>query len=220
MEKDRRISRRTLRLLGLAAIAGALAGALGVYFMPSGAGNGIASNDCGTAPAMASRLAPLAKGEVAAFQPATDPDDLSGLTFKGPDGADTTLASFAGKTVLVNIWATWCIPCRTEMPALDRLEAAMGGKDFQVVAVNIDLNAADRARAFLAGIGVDKLAFYSDPTSGLFAKLRGRGLALGLPTTLLVNGKSCRMGVVEGPAAWDSNDARALIRAATQPAGA
>ncbi len=98
--------------------------------------------------------------------------------------------------------------------------AAKGGKDFQVAAVNIDLNNQERAKAFLAGIGVKNLAFYSDPTTGLFAKLKSRGLGFGLPTTVLVDSKGCRLGVVEGPAEWDSEDAKALIGAAARPAGA
>ncbi len=118
--------------------------------------------------------------------------------------------------MLVNVWATWCVPCRAEMPTLDRLQAARGGKDFQVAAVNIDLNNPERAKAFLAEIGVKNLAFYSDPTTGLFNQLKGRGLGFGLPTTVLVDGKGCRLGVVEGPAEWDSPDARALIEAAAK----
>jgi thiol-disulfide isomerase/thioredoxin len=208
-------------VLGLALVAGAVAGALGVYFMGTGNGNGgQAAIDCAPALATAKTLAPFARGEVAAFRVATEPDRLTDITYKGPDGADSSLAALAGKTVLVNVWATWCVPCRTEMPALDRLQAARGGKDFQVAAINIDLNNQERARAFLADIGVKNLAFYSDPTTGLFAKLKSRGLGFGLPTTVLIDGKGCRLGVVEGPAEWDSNDARALIEAAAKvPAG-
>lgn len=216
-EKSQR--RRGLQLLGIAAVAGAIAGLVAVYFIGSGEGNSSAAVDPDCAPALASaeRAAPFAKGEVAAFRVSTGPDKLADIAFKGPDGADTTLGAFAGKTVLFNLWATWCVPCRIEMPALDRLEAALGGKDFQVVAVNIDLRNEERARAFLDEIGVKRLAFYSDPTTALFADLKKRGLAFGLPTTVLVDGKGCRIGVLEGPAAWDSDDAKALIGAARAP---
>jgi thiol-disulfide isomerase/thioredoxin len=214
MDEMRQKARRRWQLFGLAAVAGALAGVIAVYFMQSGDGNVVAGIDCSPALAAAKRAAPFAKGEVAAFQAATSADALTDLAFKSPNGGDLTLASFAGKTILVNLWATWCVPCRKEMPALDRLQTAVGSDDFQVVAVNIDLNAADKARAFLADIGVARLPFYSDPTMGVFTKLRGRGLALGLPTSLLVDGKGCRIGVVEGPAEWDSDDAKALIQAA------
>jgi len=213
-------NRNVLRVLGLALVAGAIAGALGVYFMGAGPGNGsAAAADCAPALKAAQALAPLARGEVAAFRVATDPDRMTDLAFKTPDGADTTLAALSGKTVLVNIWATWCVPCRAEMPTLDRLQAAKGGKDFEVAAINIDLNNTERAKAFLAEIGVKDLAFYSDPSSGIFSKLKSRGLGFGLPTTILLDGKGCRMGVVEGPAEWDSNDAKALIEAAVKGSG-
>jgi len=217
-EKSQR--RRGLQLLGIAAVAGAIAGLLAVYFIESGEGNSSAAvdPDCASALAAAERAAPFAKGEVAAFRVATAPDRLADIAFKGPDGADATLGAFAGKTVLFNLWATWCVPCRTEMPALDRLETELGGEDFQVVAVNIDLRNEERARAFLDEIGVKNLAFYSDPTTALFADLKKRGLAFGLPTTVLVDGTGCRIGVLEGPAAWDSEDAKALIGAALSAA--
>jgi hypothetical protein len=93
----------------------------------------------------------------------------------------------------------------------------MGGDAFTVAAVNVDVKAPERAIAFLNEIGVKNLAFYSDPTLGVLNALKRRGLAIGLPTTLLVDGKGCRIGIIEGPAAWDSPDAKALIRAATQP---
>jgi thiol-disulfide isomerase/thioredoxin len=204
------------RWLGLAVLIGGLVAAAAVYVKVSRPGNGsaVTAVDCADALRAARRTDPLAKGEVAAFEPTGSADLLSDLSFKGPDGGDLSLADFAGKTVLLNFWATWCVPCRTEMPALDRLEAAMGGDRFQVVAINLDLNDATRARAFLDNIGVKQLAFYSDPTMGIFAGLKRRGLAFGLPTTLLVDGKGCRIGVMEGPAAWDSEDARALIRSA------
>jgi thiol-disulfide isomerase/thioredoxin len=211
-----RVSRKTM-LLALAAVAGASAGALAVYFTGLGNGNrAVVAGDCAPAIAAANRLAPLARGEVAAFRFADPPEKLTGLDFKGPDGAPLSLASFAGKAVLLNLWATWCAPCRSEMPALDRLETAKGSDRFQVVAVNVDLRNPDRAKVFLGETGVKNLAFYSDPTSGIFARLKKDGLAFGLPTTILVDGKGCRLGVMEGPAAWDSADARALIDSVIQ----
>ncbi len=207
-------------LLGLAAVAGILAGAVAVYVRESTQGNGLdraASVDCAGAVATAARLDPLVKGEVAAFRPVDKPDLVRDLAFQAPDGSETSLAAFAGKTVLVNLWATWCVPCRAEMPALDRLEGVLGSDRFSVVAVNVDQNNPERARAFLKQIGVSRLAFYADPTFAVFNALKKRGLALGLPTTILVDGKGCRIGGVEGPAEWDSEDAKALIAAASAP---
>jgi len=207
-------NRRKIALLALAAVAGAAAGTLAVYFMAVGNGNRALDPDCAPALAVVKRMAPLARGEVAAFLVADPPEKLENLGFKGPDGANLTLAAFTGKTVLVNLWATWCVPCRVEMPALDRLQAAKGSDRFQVVAVNVDLKNSERARLFLDETGVRNLAFYSDPTNSSFAKIKQRGLAFGLPTTLLFDGKGCRLGVLTGPAAWDSPDSNALLDAA------
>ena len=203
-------------LIGLAAVAGILVGTVAVYVNQSSKGNeaGVARANCAGAVDAAKRLAPLATGEVAAFSAADTPDLLTDLSFKGADDGGLTLADFAGKTVLLNLWATWCVPCRAEMPALDRLEAELGGPDFTVVAVNVDVRDAERAHAFLDEIGVSRLAFYADPSYKILTDLKRRGLALGLPTTLLVDGKGCRIGVLQGPAAWDSDDAKALVRAA------
>ena len=214
-KEPRRLSRGATVIMA-AAVAGLIAGAIAVYVMGSGAGNNgtAAAADCTGALATAKRIQPYVKGEVAAFRTATAPEKLTDLAFRAPDGADTTLAGFAGKTTLLNLWATWCAPCRAEMPALDRLQAKLGSDKFSVLALNIDLNNEARARAFLDEIGTRNLAFYSDPTTAVFRNLKGRGLAFGLPVTILVDGKGCRIGVVEGPAAWDSEDARALIEAA------
>ncbi|HVZ14914.1 MAG TPA: TlpA disulfide reductase family protein, partial [Bauldia sp.] len=170
--------------------------------------------------ARAKRIAPLAMGVVAAFPVASKPEAFGDLAFLAPDGEATTLSALGGKVTLVNLWATWCVPCRSEMPALDRLEAARGGKDFAVAAINMDVTKPENAKQFLADIGVTKLAFYSDPKLGVFTNLKKRGLTIGLPTTLLVDAKGCRIGIMEGPAAWDSDDAKALISAAIPAATA
>jgi thiol-disulfide isomerase/thioredoxin len=200
-------------ILGAAAVAGTVAGvyvSLALY----GKNQPEIAAACAATPALAARTESFAKGEVAAFRTADAPEYLADIAFKAPDGADLSLKDFAGKTVLLNLWATWCVPCRTEMPALDRLEAEMGSDTFTVAAVNIDLNNPERAKEFLDEIGVERLAFYSDPSSGLFMDLKRRGLAFGLPVTLLIDGNGCRVGSVEGPAAWDSDEAKALIGAA------
>jgi len=207
--------RRTVLVLLGAAAAGIVAGAVAVYVMGSGERNGdVAAAGCETAVAAAERAAPLAKGEVAAFRVATEPRSLADLSFTDPEGKPVTLASLGQGAALVNIWATWCVPCREEMPTLDRLEADLGGAAFAVVPVNIDLNATDRAKAFLEEIGIAHLPFYSDPSGKLFQDMKRRGMAIGLPTTVLVDGKGCEIGILEGPAEWDSEDAKALIRAA------
>jgi len=208
--------RRLPLVLGLAAILGIAAGVAVVYVREGGRGNqaATAGSDCAGAVKAAAALAPLAKGEVAAFQLADRPVSLAHLAFQKADGSPATLADFAGKTVLLNLWATWCVPCRKEMPALDRLAQSESGTDFAVVPVSIDTQDPGKPQAFLTEIGVKALPLYADPSTKIFSALKTEAMAVGLPTTVLIDGKGCALGVVSGPAEWDSVDAKALIAAA------
>ena len=129
-----------------------------------------------------------------------NPKPLQPLQFTDGEGRTRSLSDFHGKAILLNIWATWCIPCRKEMPALDRLQAALGGSDFQVVPLSIDRGGIDVVRKFYSEIGVKKLGMFLDASSEVSGKL---GLA-GLPTTLLVDGQSRELGRLIGPAEWDT----------------
>jgi thiol-disulfide isomerase/thioredoxin len=171
------------------------------------------STACPGAAALAERLSPLVHGEIAALTLAPRPKPLPDLRFNGPDGTKVSLADFKGRTVLFNLWATWCVPCRQEMPALDRLQGMLGSKDFAVVAVNIDTAHLDRPKAFLEEIGVKNLKFYADPAADVFQALRQEGRALGLPTTILISKDGCEIGTLAGPARWDSEDALTLLKA-------
>jgi len=162
---------------------------------------------------LARKLRPLAKGEVAAVSIASDPREALPLVLERPDGSKTTLADFRGRAVLLNLWATWCAPCRTEMPALDRLEAAAGGPGFEVVAVNVDTARLERRGAFLDSVGVKALARYADPSGDAFETLRQGSKALGLPVTMLIDKNGCEIGSAAGAVEWDSADAKALIGA-------
>ncbi len=99
------------------------------------------------------RMAPLVRGEVAAVAVATAPKTLPALSFQDGTGATKTLADWRGRTVLLNLWATWCVPCRKEMPALDSLQDKLGGPDFEVVSVNIDTRNLDKPPAWLKEVG-------------------------------------------------------------------
>jgi len=176
-----------------------------------GAGN---SGSCATAKARTAAMEPLARGELAALLVAKDPKPLPDLDFLGPDGKPTKLSSLRGKTVLLNLWATWCAPCRKEMPALDKLQAELGGADFEVVAVTIDQRNLERPKAFLQEIGVSRLAYYSDPSAKIFQQLRAVDRAVGMPTTLVIDPAGCELGYLAGPAEWASEDALKLMRAA------
>jgi thiol-disulfide isomerase/thioredoxin len=219
---DGKVHMSPLRLFALAAVAGMAAGAIGLYVMGAPSGNNVpagaqADNACQGREAAIASVDEAIRGEVAAMLPADPPRPLGDLVFNDPDGQPMTLADLSGKTLLVNLWATWCAPCRYEMPALDELQREMGGEDFEVVAVNIDTGDDTKPKAFLDEINVDSLAFYRDNTVGLFNDLKRRNLALGLPVTLLIDDEGCLLAHMNGPAEWASGDAKALIRAAMRP---
>lgn len=210
------------RLIALAAVAGVLAGGLAVYVMGSPSGNNVAAtapadDACAASTGRAQTVAAAATGEVAAMLAASPPQSLARLTFNDPAGQPMTLGSLKDKVLLVNLWATWCAPCRAEMPALDALQGEMGGDDFEVVAVNVDTGDDEKPKKFLAEIGIENLAYYRDNTLGLFNELKRRSLALGLPVTLLIDRDGCLLANMNGPAEWASADARRLIETALAP---
>lgn len=210
------------RLIIMAAVAGVIAGGVAVYVSGGYSGNNSGGVSAGTdgdvacagKAEAAKAIAASATGDVAAMLAADPPQSLQSLAFDGPDGKPMSLAGLAGKTLLVNLWATWCAPCRSEMPALDALQAAKGGGDFEVVAINVDTGDDSKPRKFLADIGVKTLAYYRDDTMGAFNMLKERALALGLPVTLLVDQQGCLMAAMNGPADWSGSDAARLVDAA------
>ena len=202
---------------GLAGLAVGLAGVYGITALTRNAGGG--DKACRAAVDLAAKVAPFARGEVAAVNVAKSPLKVPNLAFEDGAGKKLTLADFKGKTVLLNLWATWCVPCRKEMPTLDALEQKLGSPDFQVVAVNIDTRDAEKPKAFLKEIGVKGLAYYADPSAKSFQDLKAVGRAFGMPTTLLVDRSGCEIGTIAGPAEWASDDAVKMIKAALGKAG-
>jgi thiol-disulfide isomerase/thioredoxin len=210
--------RKRLPMIVAGAIAGLAVGLAGVYgfsALTRNAGSDPAKDAaCRPAVNLARKVEPFAHGEVAAVNVAKAPLKVPDLAFADANGKPMSLADFRGRTVLLNLWATWCVPCRKEMPALDALESELGGKDFQVVAVNIDTRDPDKPKAFLQAIGVKTLAYYADPSAKAFQDLKAIGRAFGMPTTILVDRQGCEIGTIAGPADWASADARKLIEAA------
>ncbi|HEX2134328.1 MAG TPA: TlpA disulfide reductase family protein [Microvirga sp.] len=208
-----RLSRPRTLSFALAALLAAAAGAAWLG-MTRGSEEAAVAQECRASRPTAQRLAPLAKGEVAAVLPSHSPAPAPEIDFLGPAGEATSLSAFKGKTVLVNLWATWCLPCRQEMPALDALQAKYGGSDFEVVAINVDTRNPEKPKTWLAENGIRNLAYYAEPTGKLLQILQRSGHAIGLPTTLLVDAAGCEIAILKGPAEWASEDALALIRAA------
>jgi thiol-disulfide isomerase/thioredoxin len=197
-----------------AVLIGAVIGFAGIYGFSGLKRNAGGDPACRPAVDLARKLAPLAQGEVAALTMATSPLRLPDLAFEDADGKPRKLSDWRGRTVLVNLWATWCVPCRREMPALDSLQTKLGGPNFEVVAVNIDTRDPDKPRAWLNEVGVKQLAYYADPTAKVFQDLKVIGRAFGMPTTLLVDPARCEIGTVAGPAEWASEDALKLVKTA------
>ncbi|HEY7998664.1 MAG TPA: TlpA disulfide reductase family protein [Pseudolabrys sp.] len=195
-------------------VAGVVVGLAGVYGIATLTRNDGGDVTCRPAVEMARKLAPFARGEVAAVNVAKSPLKVPDLSFHDASGKPLTLDHWRGRTVLLNLWATWCVPCRKEMPALDALEQRLGGPGFDVVAINIDTRDPDKPKAFLKEIGVEKLAYYADPDAKAFQDLKSVGRAFGMPTTLLVDPQGCEIGTIAGPAEWASDDAVKLIQAA------
>ena len=205
--------RRKFALIAAAAVA-----ALGVAAVYGIAAYGRNGGDaaCQGALATAKRIAPLARGEVAAVSVADTGLQLPALAFKDANGMEKSLADFKGRTVLLNLWATWCVPCRKEMPALAALQQKLGGPSFEVVAVNIDTRDPDKPKAWLQQAGVTGLAYYADASAKVFQELKVIGKAVGMPTSLLIDGSGCEIAYLAGPAEWGSDDALKLVQAALQ----
>lgn len=209
-------ARRRIPLVVAAVLIGAAAGFYGFAGFHHEAGD----PTCRGAVDLARKIAPLAHGEVAALTMATAPLKLPELTFQDAEGNPKKLSDWRGKTVLVNLWATWCVPCRKEMPALNDLAAKLAGPNFDVVAINIDTRDPDKPRKFLDDAGLTRLGRYTDEKAKVFQDLKSIGRALGMPTSVLVDPKGCEIGTIAGPAEWNSDDAVKLITATLSPAAA
>jgi thiol-disulfide isomerase/thioredoxin len=210
----------TMAVYAAAALLSAFAGFAAIYVTVGRPDNAARS----TPPAAATQPAPdqpgglpsgpginsLSTGQMAAFVFKKAPEPLPDLVFLDGAGAQRSLKDWQGKVVLLNLWATWCAPCRKEMPALDRLRAALGSDKFDVVALSVDRTGLEGAKKFLDQINVQSLELYADPTAKISSQLR----VAGLPATLLLDREGREIGRLTGPAEWDSAEAKRLIQAA------
>ncbi len=155
-------------------------------------------------------LARYSVGQMIAFVARAEPRDLPDFKFMKDDGSQASLSDWRGKVVLLNLWATWCAPCRKEMPELDELKAKLAGGQFDLIALSIDRGGLEKPRKFLKEIGVKHLELYNNSSGKLTSSLK----VIGMPTTLLINRKGQEIGRLVGPANWGSDDAVALIKAA------
>jgi thiol-disulfide isomerase/thioredoxin len=211
--------RRRIPLAVAAVLIGAVAGFGAIYGFGS-LHREAGDPTCRGAVDLARKITPLVHGEVAALTMASAPLKLPDLAFEDAEGKPRKLSDWRGKTVLVNLWATWCVPCRKEMPALNGLQAKLAGPNFAVVAINIDTRDPEKPKKFLSDAGLTKLDYFTDEKAKVFQDLKSIGRALGMPTSVLVDPKGCEIGTIAGPAEWNSDDAIKLITAALTPAAA
>lgn len=204
------------RRIGLIAAALAVGGAIGVAGVYGIATLKRNAGDAACKPTfdLARSIAPFARGEVAAVTPASKPFLIPELLFHDASGKQRKLSDWRGRTILLNLWATWCVPCRKEMPALDELQQKLGSDGFQVVAVNIDTRDLDKPRTWLQEAGITSLGYFHDQKAKVFQDLKIVGKAFGMPTSILIDKAGCEIGSIAGPAEWASDDALRLVRAA------
>ena len=142
------------------------------------------------------------------FREAAPGTGVPELAMTDGDGRSMQLADLKGRVILLNLWATWCAPCAKEMPALDRLQAQLGGSGFEVVALSLDRGGKEQVVPFFEKTGVTHLAQYYDTASASMRVLSPRGL----PTTLLIDRDGNEIGRIEGAVEWDSPEIVAFLR--------
>jgi thiol-disulfide isomerase/thioredoxin len=196
-------------------VLGALGLAIGwaLYAMAPAADNSAAASACAGREEAVATLDAAATGDVAGMAK-VEPRLMDAVAFTDAQGQPKSLADFRGRTVLLNLWATWCAPCRAEMPSLDALQAEKGSESFEVVALNLDRGTDTKPQDFYAEIGIKNLALYRDGTLASFNALKGEGLVLGLPVTMLIDADGCLLSAMNGPAHWSGPDAKRFVEAA------
>ena len=151
---------------------------------------------------------PPIEGPVQKFTVTEPPVPMAAFSFSELGGTEVTIADFAGKVVLLNLWATWCAPCVRELPALERLNADLGGEEFQVVALSVDRGGSHHVVPFLERHGLTTLPVYLDEAGRSLTAVKIRGF----PTTMMVDRAGREVGRLEGDALWDFPEAKALVQ--------
>jgi thiol-disulfide isomerase/thioredoxin len=199
---------RLLIVLGVAVLAVAIASWV---FL----GNGASAKECPVQAEAASAIDFAAVGELAGLNPTGEGRGYATMAFKDADGKAMDIADFKGKGLLVNFWASWCVPCREEMPALDELAAKYNSDDFLVLPINLDIgeDGLGKARKFLADNKFANLPLYADNTFAAFERLKQEAVTVGLPASLILDANGCELAVLQGPAHWNTPDGYAVIDA-------
>ena len=200
---------RSVRLAIILGLAG-LALAIAAWVLLGNAGQ---ARECPVQTEAATAIGDAAVGELAALNGTGEGRGYSTMAFKDAAGKPMTIADFKGKKLLVNFWASWCVPCREEMPALDAIATQYNSDQFMVLPINLDIgaNGLEKAQAFLDENKFSNLPLYADNTFAAFERLKQEAVAIGLPATLVLDQNGCELGVLQGPAAWSTPDGQAVI---------
>ncbi|MCP8882636.1 TlpA family protein disulfide reductase [Devosia sp. XJ19-1] len=214
MPNTRLVGPRSALAWALPVAAGVVvvAGSIAAWLMLGNAGT---ANECPVQAAAAQIIDAAAVGELAALNGTGEGRGYSDMAFKDAAGTQMSVADFAGKALLVNFWASWCVPCREEMPALDAIATEFNSEKFMVLPINLDIGASglEKAQAFLDEGQFANLPLFADNTFAAFERLKREAVAIGLPATLLLDPEGCELAVLQGPAEWHSDDGRAVIEA-------
>ncbi len=154
-------------------------------------------------------LEALREGSMKKLAFAAEPSEVPPISFTDAAGAEFALVDWQGKYVLVNFWATWCAPCRKELPALDALNRDFGGEGFEVVTIATGRNPVPGIERLFAEVGVESLPILLDPKQALSREMG----VLGLPVSVIIDREGREIARMSGDADWNSDSARAIVAA-------
>lgn len=203
-----RVTPRRVRLTAMLSVTVAIATALGAC---NGAATKVAA--CAPPPGAVAAVDAAATGQLAALNGTGTGRSYADMKFLDPAGKPTSIAAFAGKKLLVNFWASWCIPCRAEMPALNDIAGKYNSEGFMVLPVNTGETQEGKAAAFLAEGNWPNLPLYVDPDFTVIDRLKTTAVSVGLPATVLLDETGCEIAVLQGPAEWNTPDGHRVIEA-------
>jgi thiol-disulfide isomerase/thioredoxin len=196
------------RVLVLAALSAAVALILTLVLFNASTPQ---ANDCPAQPEKAAAVDSAATGELAALNGTGKGRNYATMVVTDSEGADLRISDFAGRKLLINFWASWCIPCRAEMPALDAIALKYNSDRFIVLPVNTGEAEPGKAEAFLAEGKWTHLPLYVDPDWAAYKRMQREAVTLGLPVTLLLDENGCEIAVLQGPAEWNTPDGHRVI---------
>lgn len=193
-----------MRLTVIAASVATVIGFVAVYASLTLSGNGEKASEA----TIQEKTQKMNGERLRAFLFHNEPKEMTPFEFKDSLGKTRSIAEWKGKIVLLNLWATWCAPCREEMPSLDNLKKFFANEKFDVVAISMDRGGPAKPRKFYDEKRLKHLELFNDPKARLMFNLK----AIGLPATILLDEEGREIGRMPGPAQWDSTRAIDLIK--------